>query len=180
MFVDHVFVDHSIYFHINDFQVKNILWSKFSLMQSDGKVTYKNEGNVSFPFNSFQDYEEENDILMNIIYETHASLSSSSNVIGNASLVCKLERDKIIYGVVLNIDDIGALHYKVMVMSVFHVINSKSELRMQNEVLHHKVFIMSDSHFFSLHGISLKKTFSVKNDYEFSNYDPYEVNTLSM
>jgi hypothetical protein len=43
-----------------------------SLMQSDGKVSYKNEGNVGIQYNSFQYYEEENDIFMNIVYETHA------------------------------------------------------------------------------------------------------------
>jgi hypothetical protein len=61
-----LFVDHSLHMTFMIFNVKTTLWSDFSLMQSDGKVTYKNEGNVAIPFNSFQYYEEENDIFMNI------------------------------------------------------------------------------------------------------------------
>jgi len=99
------FVDHNLHINIHDFQVKTSLWSYFSVMQSDKKVTYKNEGNVAIPFNSFQYYEEENDLSMNILYETHANLSTLSDVVENNNMAFNLERDEIIFYAISNTDD---------------------------------------------------------------------------
>jgi hypothetical protein len=165
-----MFVD----FDINDIQISTLLSSDSSLMQSDGKLSYKNEGNVDIQSNSFQNYEEENDIFMNTTYETHVLFLSSSDVIRNVDFICKLERDKIISHVVLDIDDFKGLHRNMMVMKIYHAINSKFEHGRKNEVICCKV--MSNSHFVSFQfnndDISLKKTLSIKPLSESSNHNP--------
>jgi len=172
-----LFVHYNIHSDINDFQFKTLLWSKSSLMQNDVKVSYKNEGNVGIQYNLFQDYEEENNIFMNIVYETLACFFSSSSVIGNVDLVCKLERDRIFYHVVLDIDNTKALHRKMMVISRSHVINSKFECGRENEVIYYMV--MSNSHFVSFqfknNDIYLKKTFLTKSLSQFTDPGPDKI-----
>ena len=110
-------------------------------------MTFENEGNVVIPLNSFQDYEDEHVLFMNIFDEAHACNSSSFDAIENIGLVCDLERKEVIFYAPLcfdgkfhilgnndhmNVVDNGELHRKVMVMLGLHVINSKYKPNMSS------------------------------------------------
>jgi hypothetical protein len=57
----------------------------------DGKLKFKNEGNVVIIIDLFYYFNNKNDIFRNIFNETHAYESSSSKVIINTNLVYELE-----------------------------------------------------------------------------------------
>jgi hypothetical protein len=151
------FVVHILHSNINNFQVNNILWSDFNLIQSSS--SNNDDENLAIQHISFQGYKEENNSCTIVTHESHVCLPSSSFVIQNIDLVWNLERDMIFSHV---IDNTAIFHYKRMLMFELH-------RERQNEK-------MSNAYYcplrFNIDEIYLKITFSIQSSFYVSNQDP--------